>query len=154
MMHSETTKIVLDACVLAEAAVSDLLSRLAEDPGLIDVRWSLPIWEQTRSAWIGKLGWSPSVADRRIHAACTTFPEAMVEGFAPWIDACFTPQRTGTSWQLASPHDRLESPLSTQMNFRTIVRTMEHNRDPSRLVSTLDRDAITRSRQYRNRSDG
>jgi predicted nucleic acid-binding protein len=80
--------VVLDACVLAEAAVSDLLLRLAEEPRLLLPKWSAQIWTETRRTWIEKLGWPEPIADKRIQAAKETFPEAWVEGFEHLIELC------------------------------------------------------------------
>jgi hypothetical protein len=80
--------VVLDACVLAEAAVSDLFLRLSEEPRLLLPRWSGSIWEETRRTYIDKLGWPESLADSRITAAQEAFPEAMVTGFEHVVAAC------------------------------------------------------------------
>lgn len=80
--------VVLDACVLAEAAVSDLFLRLAEEPRLILPRWSSEIWVETRKTWVEKLGWEKDLADSRVLAAVEYFPEAMIEGFDHLIQAC------------------------------------------------------------------
>ncbi|HRF59562.1 MAG TPA: PIN domain-containing protein [Fimbriimonadaceae bacterium] len=78
----------MDACVLAEAAVSDLLLRLADEPRLLLPRWSDSIWEETRRTWIERLELPESVAESRIRAAQTAFPEADVTGFESLIDRC------------------------------------------------------------------
>ena len=80
--------VVLDACVLAEAAVSDLFLRLSEEPRLLLPRWSESIWQETRRTYIDKLGWPEALADSRIQAAKEVFPEAMVTGFEHIISAC------------------------------------------------------------------
>lgn len=80
--------VVLDACVLAEAAVSDLFLRLSEEPRLLLPKWSEAIWEETRRTYIEKLGWDEALADSRIKAAQEFFPEAMVIGFEHVIPAC------------------------------------------------------------------
>jgi len=80
--------VVLDACVLAEAAVSDLFLRLSEEPRLLLPKWSDSIWEETRRTYIYKLGWDEALADSRIKAANEYYPEAMVTGFAHLIPDC------------------------------------------------------------------
>ena len=80
--------VVLDACVLAEAAVSDLFLRLSEAPRLLLPRWSEAIWEETRRTWVVKLNWDESLAESRIQAATGFFPEAMIEGFEHIIPKC------------------------------------------------------------------
>lgn len=80
--------VLVDACVLAEAAVSDLLLRIASATEWIDIRWSDAIWLETRNTCIGKLGWSPELVDRRISAATSWFDESMVTDFEHLIEAC------------------------------------------------------------------
>lgn len=80
--------IVVDACVLAEAAVSDLFLRLAEEPRLVLPRWSEPIWEETRRTWINVFNWSEEIAESRIRAAVEFFPEAMILNFEHLIPQC------------------------------------------------------------------
>lgn len=80
--------VVLDACVLAEAAVSDLFLRLSEEPRLLLPRWSEQIWAETKRTYIEKLGWDGALADSRIAAAMEFFPEAMIGGFEHLIEAC------------------------------------------------------------------
>jgi len=80
--------VVLDACVLAEAAVSDLFLRLSEAPRLLLPRWSEAIWAETRRTWVEKFGWEESLADSRMLAATGFFPEAMIKGFEHLIPQC------------------------------------------------------------------
>lgn len=80
--------VVLDACVLVEAAVSDLFLRLSEEPRLLLPKWSETIWEETHRTWTHKLGWSEELANARMSAAITAFPEAMIEGFDHVIPVC------------------------------------------------------------------
>ncbi len=80
--------VLLDANVLAEAAISDLFLRLAEEPRLLLPRWTPEIWAETRRTWVERLGWPEEIADRRIAAAVETFPEAMVLGYEPFLALC------------------------------------------------------------------
>ena len=80
--------VVLDACVLAEAAVSDLFLRLSEAPRLLLPKWSAEILSETRRTLIEKFGWDPGLAESRIQAATGFFPEAMIEGFDHIIPQC------------------------------------------------------------------
>lgn len=80
--------VVLDACVLAEAAVSDLFLRLSEEPRLLLPKWSEEIWTETRRIYVEKLGWDEALADSRIAAAKSFFPEAMVYDFEHLITVC------------------------------------------------------------------
>lgn len=80
--------VVLDACVLAEAAVSDLFLRLSEEPRLLLPKWTEAILEETRRTYVEKLGWSEALAHSRISAAQEFFPEAMVSGYEHVIPSC------------------------------------------------------------------
>lgn len=102
--------IVLDACVLVEAAVSDLFLRLSEEPRLLLPKWSQSIWDETRKTWINKLGWSAELADSRIRAAKNAFPEAMIVGFEPLIPSCTN-----------HPDDRHVLAAAIHANVETIV---------------------------------
>ncbi|MFZ4506482.1 MAG: PIN domain-containing protein [Fimbriimonas sp.] len=79
---------VLDACVLSEAAVSDLILRLADEPNLLMPRWTHEIWNETLRTWVEKLGWDERIALSRLGAAIDCFPEAMIEGFEHLIEKC------------------------------------------------------------------
>lgn len=80
--------VVLDACVLAEAAVSDLILRLSEKPRLISPKWTEEIWLEVQRTWIDKLDWPPQIAESRVVAATGYFPEAMVSDYEIHIDEC------------------------------------------------------------------
>lgn len=80
--------VVLDACVLAEAAVSDLFLRLSEEPRLLLPRWSDEIWAETRRTWVEKFEWPEATADRRITAAKGFFPDAMVNDYQSLVASC------------------------------------------------------------------
>ena len=84
----EDYPVVLDACVLAEAAVSDLFLRLSEEPRLLLPRWTEEIWLETRRTWVDRFGWSEATAGSRVLAATGFFPEAMVTGYESLIDSC------------------------------------------------------------------
>ncbi len=80
--------VVLDACVLAEAAVSDLFLRLSEEPRLLLPRWTEAIWDEALRTWVERCGWSVELAESRVRAATGFFPEAMIEGFEHLIPHC------------------------------------------------------------------
>lgn len=69
---------VIDACVLANQSVGDLMLRLAEDPILIIPRWSDKILEEVRRTH-QRLGWPDEIAGSWQEAVWTSFPEAMFE---------------------------------------------------------------------------
>lgn len=81
-------KAVIDANVLANFGVCDLLLRLAEPPRLFEPCWSEAILGETERTHLGRLGWPPRVSrsfQRRIREA---FPEARVRGFEHLIETC------------------------------------------------------------------
>lgn len=80
--------VLLDANVLAEAAVSDVLLRLSEEPRLLLPRWTSEIWAETRRTWVERLDWPEDIADRRVAAATGAFPEAMISGYELLLDTC------------------------------------------------------------------
>ncbi|MBE7537664.1 MAG: hypothetical protein HS122_04570 [Opitutaceae bacterium] len=81
-------KVVLDACVLANFGVCDLLLRLAETPRLYLPRWSEEILLETERTHLSELGWPPHLAKSYQTAVRAAFPEAMVTGHEALIDAC------------------------------------------------------------------
>ena len=80
--------ILLDANVLAESAVSDLILRLANGPKLFSLAWTHEIWNETRRTMLQKLLWPENIVDSRISAAKLTFPEAMVSGYEHLLPFC------------------------------------------------------------------
>lgn len=79
--------VVLDACVLANQRVTDLLLRLAETPRLYLPKWSERILDETHRTLIDKLGWPEDLVTYRREQLMTHFPEALVKGHEP-IEAC------------------------------------------------------------------
>jgi predicted nucleic acid-binding protein len=73
--------VVLDACVLANQAVTDLLLRLAEHPRLYLPKWSEMILEETRNVLLRKLKrpWPAELVAYRDAEIRRVFPEAMVD---------------------------------------------------------------------------
>ncbi len=76
---------VLDACVLANYAVADLLLRLAERPRLYRPAWSADVLGEVHRTQVGPLAWPPGLADSFGAALRTHFPEALVTGHGPLI---------------------------------------------------------------------
>jgi predicted nucleic acid-binding protein len=70
--------VVLDACVLVNQPVTDLLLRLAETPRLYLPFWSDQILEETTRTLINKLQWSEDLAKYREQQIREHFPEALV----------------------------------------------------------------------------
>lgn len=82
-MQQANFKVVLDACVLANARVCDLYLRLAEGPRLYLPRWSSEILDEVRRTQTTKLKkpYSAELADYWREEVIGTFPEALIEGY-------------------------------------------------------------------------
>lgn len=80
-------RIFLDACVLANFGVCDLLLRLSERPRLIVPHWSAEVLAETRRTQIEKLGWPPERADSFQAKVRETFPDAEVAGYESLLPA-------------------------------------------------------------------
>lgn len=76
-------KVCLDACVLANQSVCDLLLRLAETPRLFCPVFSEQILKEVRNVHLEKLKrpWPSPLADKWQREVRAHFPEALVEGF-------------------------------------------------------------------------
>jgi len=73
------SKVVLDACVLANIAVCDLFLRLAEKPRLLVPKWSSQTLEETRRTQAVKLNWPPHLVESWRRAVEQTFPDSTVD---------------------------------------------------------------------------
>ena len=74
-------RIFLDACVLANFGVCDLLLRLSERPRLIVPHWSAEVLAETRRTQIEKLGWPPELAESFQAKAREAFPDAEISDY-------------------------------------------------------------------------
>ncbi len=80
--------VVLDACVLANHGVCDLLLQLAEKPRLYLPRWSDELLLETERTHLNKLGWPPALAANFQRALRCNFPESLVEDFGHLVERC------------------------------------------------------------------
>src|SRR5262249_14096381 len=80
-------RVLLDACVLIPMPLADALLRMAEAPRLYLPTWSQAILDEVTRNLIEKWSMEPEKARRREDAIRRHFPEALVEGFEPLIDA-------------------------------------------------------------------
>lgn len=80
--------VLLDACVLANFGICDLLLRLAEEPRMFSPRWSDVILGEVRRTHLERLKppWPENIADSWQAAVRTSFPEANVTGFERLVD--------------------------------------------------------------------
>lgn len=87
--------IVLDACVLANAGVCDLFLRLAERPRLYLPRWSSTILDEVKRTQMTKLKvpYTEKSADYWREQVTLSFPEALIEGFQPFIPQMRNPSK-------------------------------------------------------------
>jgi hypothetical protein len=85
---SSDFQVILDACVLVNAALRDTLLRLAEPPcSLYLPRWSKDIAEETRRTLETKLGLTPAQTVHLFRQLEIHFSDAWVEGYDAFIPA-------------------------------------------------------------------
>lgn len=80
-------RVFLDACVLANFSVCDLLLRLSERPRLIVPHWSEEILAEVHRTHLSELRWPPELANSFQEEVRKAFPEACVSGYADLIPA-------------------------------------------------------------------
>jgi hypothetical protein len=80
-------QVVLDACVLVNAALRDTLLRLAEPPHLYLPRWSEDIIFEMVRTLETKLNVTPAQTAHLVHELELHFLDAWVEDYAPLIPA-------------------------------------------------------------------
>ncbi|NBB80146.1 MAG: hypothetical protein GVY36_11990 [Verrucomicrobia bacterium] len=119
-MQRADFKVVIDACVLANFRVCDVLLTLAESPRLFLPRWSQQILDETRRTQINKLGWSETVADSFRAEVDVHFPEARVEGFEHLIDQC-TNEAKFSNWPATSKRRSRRQPSTCNSILRIPV---------------------------------
>lgn len=80
-------KVVLDACVLANAGLCDLFLRLAEPPRLYLPVWSAEILDEVRRTQTTKLKrpYPPELADYWRKEVTRAFPEAEARGYSKLV---------------------------------------------------------------------
>lgn len=79
-------KVLLDACVLANAGVCDLFLRLSEAPRLLLPKWSEEILNETIRTHVNRLKWPVDLSDSWRAAVEDHFPEAMVHDYGHLVD--------------------------------------------------------------------
>ena len=77
--------VLIDACVLANQGVCDLLLSLAERPRLFVPHWSASILVEVKRTHRDKLGWPDHLAELFQQEVTTSFPEAEVLGYEKFI---------------------------------------------------------------------
>jgi hypothetical protein len=80
-------QVVLDACVLVNAALRDTLLRIAEPPRLYLPRWSNDIIDETTRALENKLGYSREQTARLVGQLRVHFEDCWVEGYEQLVPA-------------------------------------------------------------------
>jgi len=79
---------VIDANVLANALVVDLLLNLAYFERLFIPLWSEEILEETRRTHANRLHWKQARIDSFRAAVLASFPHSLVSGYEHWIEQC------------------------------------------------------------------
>jgi predicted nucleic acid-binding protein len=85
-MFATTFKVVLDACVLYPFTLRDTLLRAAH-AGLYQVYWSHEILDETTRNLIKKGLMNQDQAEHLVEQMEKHFPEALVEGYEPLVEA-------------------------------------------------------------------
>src|ERR1051326_46836 len=80
-----TPLVVLDACVLANFSLCDILLRLAEPPRLYEPKWSEEIIRETTRTLEAKLGWPTSLSAYLQTELRANFDEAWIIGYEALI---------------------------------------------------------------------
>ena len=78
-------RVVVDANVLANIHVCDLLLRLAEEPALFLPLWSHAVLDEVQKTH-QKLGWSLEISDDWRSEIQKAFPESLVTGWEHLLD--------------------------------------------------------------------
>jgi predicted nucleic acid-binding protein len=127
-------KVVLDACVLANYGVANLLLSLAEKPRLYLPVWSEEILSETRRTQTRRLKWEERLADSFQTQLRSVFPESLVEGFDHLISEC-TNETKDRHVLACAVHSKAEVILTFNLRdfpAATLVRwgvTAEHPQD-------------------------
>jgi hypothetical protein len=74
-------RVFIDACVLANHGVCDLLLRLSERPRLIVPHWSAQVLAEVRSTHTDKLAWPQHLVESFQEKIRQAFPEAEIDGY-------------------------------------------------------------------------
>jgi predicted nucleic acid-binding protein len=85
---SADSRAVLDACVLANFGLCDLLLTLAETPRLYQPVRNREILNEVQRTQTGKLGWPDGLSKSWREAVESAFPEAMVTVHPSLVAAC------------------------------------------------------------------
>ena len=78
--------VLIDACVLANHGVCDLLLSLAERPRLFLRHWTAKILSEVERTHRDKLSWPANLVDLFQREIATAFPEAEIHGYEEFIE--------------------------------------------------------------------
>jgi len=78
--------VLIDACVLANHGVCDLLLSLAERPRLFVPHWTAKILDEVERTHRDKLGWPTNLVELFQKEITTAFPEAEIHGYEGFIE--------------------------------------------------------------------
>ena len=92
---------------MVDAQVRDLFCRMCEQ-GLVDLRWSDEILQETRRALVDRMGVRQESADRLLGALQTAFPGASVAGHGSRSDALELPDPDDRHVLGAALHDECD----------------------------------------------
>lgn len=80
-------RVFIDACVLANFGVGDLLLRLSERPRLILPSWSSDVLDEVHRTQINKLAWPVELADSYQSEIRNAFPDAEISNYESLIES-------------------------------------------------------------------
>ena len=78
--------VLIDACVLANHGVCDLLLSLAERPRLFVPHWTAKILREVERTHRNKLGWPANLVNLFQREIATAFPEAEIQDYEGFIE--------------------------------------------------------------------
>ena len=93
---SSDFQVILDACVLVNAALRDTLLRLAEPPSSLYLpRWTREIIDETKRTLEAKLGLTAKQTQHLFRELEIHFADAWVKGYEAFIPASVQPSHLG-----------------------------------------------------------
>lgn len=152
--------VVLDACVLANFSLCDLLLRLAEGPRLFKAKWSDEIIAETVRTLEAKLGWPASLTAHLQTELLANFADAWIMGYESLVPFMRNDEKDR---HVAAAAVHAEVPLILTFNLRHFrsehlnplsIRAMHPQdflaellrQEGMQVVATLEQQAADRSR--------
>jgi hypothetical protein len=127
-----TPLVVIDACVLANFSLCDILLRLAEPPRLFEPRWSEQIIRETTRTLEVKLAWPSSLTARLETELRAHFSEAWIGDYESLIPRMMNDEKDrhvlAAAVRCRSMRDLLDILSATVPDFVALVARPESGR--------------------------